>query len=166
MLPSCKLVPSQAKNVWNPRMLLTGKLLAANAAETRKVPEKKLLDDLRPIIDEARVCFGDSTVAPSESLTEIIDSHGARIVFKIVYGQAARPHRCGALQKPYLTRGALPPIGEIMTLETFYPRWFLAACTARRSGFHSFCWHWARNSTCPCMEWLRRNIFCSIRRRS
>ena len=41
MLPSCKLVPSQAKNVSESPYALAGKLLAANAAETRKGRREK-----------------------------------------------------------------------------------------------------------------------------
>jgi regulator of sirC expression with transglutaminase-like and TPR domain len=106
MLPSCKLVPSQAKNVSESPYALAGKLLAANAAETRKGPEKKLLDDLRPIIDEARVCFGDSTVAPSESLTEIIDSMALELSSKLF--MVKQPGRIvAALRKTVFDEGRI-----------------------------------------------------------
>jgi regulator of sirC expression with transglutaminase-like and TPR domain len=84
LVNSCKLTPSQPKNVSESSYALAGKLLAANAlSETKRVSDGKLLNNLRPIIDEARVCFGDSVVLPSECLTAIIDSLALEVSSKL-----------------------------------------------------------------------------------
>jgi|GEM_PF-1568895 Uncharacterized conserved protein len=80
----CKVGPSQPKTGTESSFALAGKLLAATGNDkTKPALDRTLLYNLRPLIDEARICLGNSCVLPSEYLTVIVDSLALELSSKL-----------------------------------------------------------------------------------